>query len=130
MTDEVGALDAEVAQQGMAVGGVLRHRHGATRVGAARVPATVVADQVVAIGQGRFGEQRPKRLRDERPVDERHGLAVARNLVFEREAIEVSSFHVRTPFVRVHSHGGLPVILERREVGTLPMTQDVHTFLS
>ncbi|MBI3972748.1 MAG: hypothetical protein HY332_15845 [Chloroflexi bacterium] len=72
---------AQVAQQSPAVGGLPGDADGPGGAAATRIAAAVVEDEPVPARQAGLGQQRPERVRDERPVDEDHGLACPRDLV-------------------------------------------------
>ncbi len=73
---------AQVVQQSSAVGGLPGDADKPGGAAAARIAAAVVEDEPVSVRQAGLGQQRPERVRDERPVDEYHGLACSRELVF------------------------------------------------
>ena len=94
MADDVGTLDAEVPQQGAAVGRLLGETERRSDRAAAGVAASVVAHQAVAAVQGRLGAERRVRLGDQGTVDQQDRLAGARDLELKLRPVDARPLHL------------------------------------
>jgi hypothetical protein len=98
VADEVGPLDPEVAQQRLALGGLLLNAHRAGHPAAAGVADPVVADQAVLVEEGRFLHQGQEPVRADAGVGQHHRLAGPADLVLElTPATEARSLGRRPP---------------------------------
>ena len=75
VTGDMGATDAQVAEQRSGVGRMLREAHRLGAMRAADLSPLVVPDQAVALDQRLLREERQEAVRDGAGADEQHRLA-------------------------------------------------------
>ena len=98
MTDDVRPLDAEMAHEAQAVGGLAGNGQQAVVAAAARESAPVVADQTEPVVEGRLCRQWCERVGDVAAVDEDHGVARALHFVLQRDPVDLSAVHQSSSF--------------------------------
>ncbi len=94
VADDVCALDAEVPQQGAAIGGLLGETERRFDRAAAGVAAPMVAHQTIAAVQDRLGAERRVGLGDPGTVDQQDRLAGARDLELEFRSVDARPLHL------------------------------------
>ena len=97
VADDVGALDAEVLQQGAAIGGLLAETERRSDRAAAGVAAPVVAHQAVAAVQRRLAAERRVCLGDQGTVDQQDRFAGARDFELEFRSVDARPLHGFAP---------------------------------
>jgi hypothetical protein len=96
MTDDMCPGDAEMLQQGTAVGRLPREAHWTDDMTAAGTPRSVVMHEAIAAREDSFLEEWREPIGEDTRMDEQHRFPVAAKFVFQFNVAECRSIHLES----------------------------------